>query len=320
MKKKLVKDNKKVVRRIRKLIDAVKIHGVIIGVCASLMQVKLIRNLWCRMFGQPVIEINVMGFNMYVDLSDPGLSWQLISRGCREVEHGNDIREHLRPGMTGIDLGANIGYFALMEATIIGPTGRLYCVEPVSKNVELLRKNIKRNSFTDIVNISQNIVGSEKKRLRITLSDASNSHRVMPGHNESFSKNKYEEVEAVSVDEFMELNNLRPEDIDFLRCDIEGYEVVAFSGMKKILESKTPFHLFIELHPDVYPEFGTSVEDVVKQLFKAGFKFRKIIKEFPATDGRTPKVEILKTPSVEEYLRQQEKWSLGGVQVHLERV
>lgn len=319
MRKGLIKNNYSMVRRFRKIRNAIKLNGWLIGTASSLMQSKFFRNLYRQVFGKPTTTINVMGFKFTVDMSDPGLSWQLITRGHREVEHVNDIKRHLCSGMTGIDLGANIGYFALIEASLIEPSGRLYCIEPVSENVRLLRKNISDNGFSNCALIFRNLVGSEKGKLKIILTEESNSHHVFYGHGDVSKNKNYEEVEVTSIDDFMDINGLRPEDINFLRCDLEGYEVVAFKGMVKILEAKTPFHLFLELHPDVYCRWGTDIETVATLLVSYGFKFKRVVKEFPTMDGRDPVSEILVQPSLEEYLDKQKNWPVGGVQVHLER-
>ena len=320
MKKQLFYDEYKMARRTRKFISITKLHGWIIAFVTSVMQLRPVQGLWRCIFGRPIALINVMNSKMYVDLSDPGVSRQLITRGRREVEHLNDIRRHLRPGMTGIDIGANIGYFALIEAALIGPTGRLYCMEPVPENIELLHRNVKINGLTDVIHIFQNAVAAKKEILRIALTTASNSHHVLAKNNELSGLQRYMKVAGVSIDDFMDSQGLRTDDINFLRCDIEGYEVIAFKGMTKILESKSPLHLFIELHPDAYPCWGADISDVVELLVKSGFRFRRVIKEFVSPDGKEPKVEILTSPSPEEYLLRQSRWPVGGIQVYLERV
>ena len=104
----------RIVRQLRKFIAAMKLHGLITAIAASVMKFTPAQRIWHRLFGRPIRLIDVMRLKMHVDLSDPGISWQLITRGRREVDHVNDIRNNLRPGMRGIDLGAHIGYFALI--------------------------------------------------------------------------------------------------------------------------------------------------------------------------------------------------------------
>lgn len=306
-------------RRYRKLAGAVRNHGWKTALAAAFLQVPLLAHFWKLFLGRPLKSINIFGAEMIVDLSDPGLSWQLITRGQREVEHSNDIRANLRPGMSGIDLGANMGYFALLEAKAIGPNGRLYCIEPVSANVEILRNNIKLNGYDNAVRVFQNLVSSGSDRLKITLSAASNSHHVRPESPETDSGADQETVTAISIDEFMTLQGLIPSDINFLRCDIEGYEAVALKGMTKLLGASTPLDLFIELHPDMYPLWGTDICAITKLFSGYGFTILKAVKEFSNNEGLEPKTEILERPSFESYLARQAIWPKGGVQMHLKR-
>lgn len=306
-------------RGMRKLFSAARLHGWGLATAASLLQIRLFARIWRNLLGRPVSLFNILNFRMYLDLSDPGLSWQLITRGTREIEHVNDIVSSLRPGMTGIDLGANMGFFALIESGILGPSGKLYCIEPVSANMELLRKNITENGYNDRVEIYQNIVSDSNGQAKIRLSPASNSHRVLSPDEQHSDSRQVSQVEAISIDTFMEERGIKPEEIDFLRCDIEGHEAVALRGMRKILSSKSPMHLFIEFHPDVYHKWGTDIRGLLQLLYSSGFRLRRVVKEFPNSSGTEPFTEILTAPSADEYLEQQATWAKGGVQAHLER-
>lgn len=306
-------------RRLRKLFGAVRLHGLSIGLKSSILKVPSVGKFWHARNYRCLAMINVMEHKMYVDLSDPGISWQLLTRGHREVQHVNDIRAYVRPGMTGIDIGANIGFFPLIEAALIGSNGRLYCIEPVSRNVEILKKNISENEYLDRVEMFQYAIAAENGVSRILLTNASNSHHIVPDDKADFSNMNFEEVEAISIDRFMDMVGLSSEDVDFLRCDIEGYEAIAIRGMTKLLTAETPMHFFIELHPDTYPEWDRTVEQIVGELLEYGFTFRSVVKEFPRTDGKEPRVEVLRNPSIEDYLRHQGNWGNGGVQVHLQR-
>ena len=48
----------------------------------------------------------------------------------------------LRPGATVVDIGANIGAFAVMAASIVGPRGRVIAFEPIPETFERLRENV----------------------------------------------------------------------------------------------------------------------------------------------------------------------------------
>lgn len=59
--------------------------------------------------------------------------------------------EHIQPGNTVIDIGANIGYYTILAAQIVGETGKVYAFEPEPKNLTLLKKNVEHNNLTNVV-------------------------------------------------------------------------------------------------------------------------------------------------------------------------
>ena len=104
-----------------------------------------------RVLKQRFVEINVHNYRMIVDLNDPGISRTLILFGTREMDHIYVLNKELSPGNVVIDLGANVGYYALMEANLVGNGGYVYAIEPSPSNVDMLRKNISLNDYDGIV-------------------------------------------------------------------------------------------------------------------------------------------------------------------------
>ncbi len=119
-----------------------------------------------KLLKQRFAEINVHGYRMIVDLNDPGISRTLIHFGTREKDHIYILNKELSSGNVIIDLGANIGYYALMEANIVGSDGYVYALEPSPSNADMLRKNISLNNYNGIVEVYQmggsNKTGKEK--------------------------------------------------------------------------------------------------------------------------------------------------------------
>ena len=95
-----------------------------------------------KSFGMKYLRKKIFNFEMYLDLYDRGISRTPILFGERELEHKRIIEMVLKPGMNFLDIGANIGYYALMQLKIIGDKGQLIAVEPSETNIKLLRKNL----------------------------------------------------------------------------------------------------------------------------------------------------------------------------------
>ena len=61
----------------------------------------------------------------------------------------------LEPGMNVLDIGANIGYYAIMESILVGTSGNVVAIEPMLPNIKMLRKNIELNNLTDSITLLQ---------------------------------------------------------------------------------------------------------------------------------------------------------------------
>ena len=83
---------------------------------------------------------------MYLDPKDRGISRTLLLFGERELDHKLILERIVKKNMKIFDIGANIGYYVLMESNLIGEKGKILAIEPVDKNIKLLRKNLKLNN------------------------------------------------------------------------------------------------------------------------------------------------------------------------------
>ena len=74
-------------------------------------------------------------------IKSPKLAFTIL----RELDHKIILEKVLKKDMKVFDIGANIGYYVLMESSILGINGRIVAVEPVPKNMHLLKKNLELN-------------------------------------------------------------------------------------------------------------------------------------------------------------------------------
>ncbi len=101
--------------------------------------------------GEAIVKVN--GNMMCLDLkNDLGISKDLFIFRKREhiVTDYVQTADIIRPGDTVLDIGANIGYYALLESTLVGPQGKIYGLEPVSSNYNMLTRNIELNHIENI--------------------------------------------------------------------------------------------------------------------------------------------------------------------------
>ncbi len=213
---------------------------------------------------------------MNLDLQCAGISKTLAIRGIREVGHTELVKDELNEGMVVVDIGANIGYYALIEASIVGKNGKVYAIEPDPRNFETLKSNIELNGFSDIIEISQMAVSDFSGMSKFYLSEATNLNTAFDPENCSVSlKHKVDKVidiENVSLDDFMKDR----EQVNFIRMDIEGFEVEAFRGMLNTLATSHSCKILFEVHPSAYNE-TRDIRVALKDVLDLGYSIKVMV-------------------------------------------
>ncbi len=210
--------------------------------CIKFKRLPQLRVLRLRSKTRYIIR-EIVGNKMFLDLKDPGISSDLLRDGIREPFLTEAIQKEIRVGDVIVDIGANIGYYALQEAMIVGDSGKVYAIEPVPENVDLLKKNIELNNYSNI-EVFQLAVGGVNQTNYVYITDCRNTASMI---KTQASIDKVT-VEVTTLDEFLK-NKPRP---NLIRMDVEGYEVEIVKGMRGLLKSNMPLKLIVELHPTYY--------------------------------------------------------------------
>ncbi|UOY10274.1 FkbM family methyltransferase [Methanonatronarchaeum sp. AMET6-2] len=201
-------------------------------------------------------EIN--GSKMKLDLSNSSINSierKLALKGEREpgiTETLENILDILKTNYDAIhvfDVGANIGYYTLLEARVLGEKGKIYAIEAEPRNVDRLKNNITLNGYNQI-KVFNKAAGAKRTKETLNIKDKSNLHRMTSIDNDGYSDSI--EVEVRPIDEIVEKQAIPKDEPVVIRMDIEGYEGYAFKGMKNLLESNQPIYVFVELHDRDY--------------------------------------------------------------------
>ena len=212
---------------------------------------------------------------MYVDINDVGISNDLFLYGRREVEATRVFKSFLKPGQTVIDIGANIGYYALIEAGLIMASGRIYAIEPSPNNLRILKKSIELNNYSDFVNVELGAISDKSGTAKLHLAERSNLHTLnrVPVMDDYVKFKETIEVPMFSIDDFVKIKKIKPSSIDVIRMDIEGHEVEAFEGMTQTLNEIGAVVVFIEIHPKLIKEVSKQKYiNFIKKLESYNFK------------------------------------------------
>jgi len=215
---------------------------------------------------------------IYIDLNDEGICKDLLLYGQREENATKAFKSYLKPGQTIIDIGANIGYYVLIEAAKIQPTGRIYAIEPDPANVKILRKNVKLNHYDNIVDIESAAISNKTGIAKLYLANRSNLHTLtrVPEMDKYVKFKETINVPTFSLDEFIKTKGILAQDIDIIRMDIEGHEIYAIEGMKNILKNSGKLLLFIEVHPKLIKQNNISeYEKFINNLKNYNFEIKE---------------------------------------------
>ncbi len=164
--------------------------------------------------------------------------------GSGEPEVQEALQRHLRAGMTFYDIGANIGFFSLLAARIVGKEGRVAAFEADPEVATRLREHVARNAFGWIT-AEEKAVWSEQRTVYFARIDPATSPDRGLGHVVSATAGDTIQVSAVSLDEYIRTQPAP----DFLKCDVEGAEVEVFRGAQRLLKEKSP-GIICEMHSE----------------------------------------------------------------------
>jgi len=187
-----------------------------------------------------------------------------VQQGVGEPQVQQALVDHLRPGMTFFDLGANIGYFSLIAARLVGLTGHVIAFEADPEIAARLRENLSRNNFS-YARVEQKAVWSEDTTVSFARVDPNTSPDRGLGHVSADSSGDTITVEAVSLDRYVTAQNSP----DFLKCDVEGAEVEVLRGAERLLAERRTI-LLVEMHSpqnhcalvQKFVELGYTVRDL----------------------------------------------------------
>jgi FkbM family methyltransferase len=236
-----------------------------------------------KTIGVKTMKKKVFNYKLYLDTSDKGLSRTLFLFGRREIDHYKMLQEILEPGMQILDIGANIGYYAIMEAKVIGDSGKVTAIEPMLPNIEMLRKNLTLNSITNI-EVVHGAVSKSTGTGEMFMSTHSNLHTF---HRDG-SAIEYLDATPVEVPTMTLADAASKSDneVDLIRMDVEGHEVEILGQLVDLVKNDviTPRVIF-ETHLTRYKKENDFVP-VLQNLFSLGYSVRSAASSNPAGTAR----------------------------------
>ncbi|MAX24565.1 MAG: hypothetical protein CMJ19_08675 [Phycisphaeraceae bacterium] len=180
------------------------------------------------------------GMKLQVDANTPHYYW---IKGHDEPAMLNVMKEHVQPGSCVIDIGSHIGVETLMLCQWVGEQGKVISVEPDPVNFQALQTNIQINNITN-AQLQPIALSDQSGKLHFIHGQGVLCRLVDDPNDPTIGPQQLITVDVLTLDELYAEGN---EKIDFLKIDVEDYEVQVLNGATRFLAQQHPA-LIVELH------------------------------------------------------------------------
>jgi len=194
----------------------------------------------------------------------------------------------LKPGMSFLDLGSNVGYYSLLGSHVVGTKGSIWSFEPDSQAYAYLQRNLSINHCTNVLPVQKAIWSFSGEEYFMPGSDIAQGSVGTTSGQGSMTK-----VSVVTLDAFFA--SLGWPRVDLVKMDIEGAESFALEGMSQLSSRNPQMELILEWNIPAMRKQGAEPQDVQATLMNLGFTTAVIIerpgkpcqvgKDFPKLDG-----------------------------------
>lgn len=215
--------------------------------------------------GEVVMTTKERGVKMYADVDDMRIiPIEILNFGAHEKEELDMMDRLVHDRATVIDIGANIGWYTINIAKM-KPNATVHAFEPIPKTFVYLEKNIALN---DVANASLYNFGFSNKSDVLTFyyypECSVNASMANVSDRENVEKIK---CKVMRLDDFMRERDFA---VDFIKCDVEGAELLVFQGGVKTIAEHKPA-VFTEMLRKWSAKFGYHPNDIISLFRDMGF-------------------------------------------------
>lgn len=187
------------------------------------------------------------------------------------------LRGRLRPGDTFVDVGANVGYYAMVASRWVGDGGQVVAIEASPTFHRKLLQHVRLNQCGNVRAIN-GAVSDERKELTFVLASSANmgANSIVPYDGPAESSFQ---VEAFPLGELLEPAEISTARV--IKIDVEGAEGSVVRGMIPMLDKLRPdCEITVEVTPDRMAQLGDSAEELMKAMRDHGFHAYRLVNEY----------------------------------------
>jgi FkbM family methyltransferase len=217
-----------------------------------------------------VVGAMTAGFRMHLHLGDPQERLMYFSG---EYEHltANVFKMALRPGDIVIDGGANIGYYSLLSATMVGQEGSVHAFEPIPDTFDALTANVAVNNFVRI-HLNQTALSDHAGELQFEVPLDKQTHQPLRtgARQVLLGDGPVTRVLATTLDDYAASRDIAH--IRLVKLDLEGGELEAVKGMQNLLSTHAIDYLIAESNTWLLEKRQMSGREVTEAVARYGYR------------------------------------------------
>lgn len=192
--------------------------------------------------GDHIVLARVLArYKAFLDPRDRGFAAHLMLDGYWEMWLTQFFARSLEAGMHVVDVGANFGYYSLLMADLVGPSGSVVAVEPNPAAVEMLTRSLELNGFASRSTVIAAAAGAEDGVGKLTVPEGEPKNATVAVGNSAT------EGEAVAIRSLDAILADAPR-VDFLKIDTEGAEEDVTLGLSQTIARWRP-RIILEFNP-----------------------------------------------------------------------
>jgi len=203
--------------------------------------------------------------------------------GISEISEQEYSKKVCAPGMIVFDIGANIGQFALLFASLVSPSGRVFAFEPCTETMRRLKANIELNNFKNIITEQVIVYSLPGKTMKLnifppgrsvlnTLGEPAMRVRGRPGVR--LEPVQQESVGTVTIDSYCIEHGIAS--IDYLKIDVEGAELDVLQGCICMLRDKAIRMIQFEISQEMLKGMRRESHEIFTFLNSLGYQCHPI--------------------------------------------
>jgi FkbM family methyltransferase len=265
----------RIIDKFRLYFSSLRFYGPVQGMSIVFHDLLFMFNKY--LLHKKVLKRRIHDYQMNLSVYVRGISNELYVHGHREDDNREILRRELKPGSRVLDIGANIGYYALMEAMIIGDKGIVYAVEPDERNLALLKENVSLNRLDKSIKIFDKAISNKNVYEQFAIHQSSNLNVILTKGEYPSSEQYMSIVRIETVDIYDFLKSL--ERINLIRMDLEGHEEEVLDGIIRFAVDYphiVPEKILFEAHPALSGDHNENMKKVLRKLFRIGYSVRTV--------------------------------------------